>query len=196
MFCSECGKELRANAAFCAYCGHPVNNDKDATPNNLNTQTQQPVQMSSNGIPIINASADMVYRYGHSSAASQATPSQSAGEVYYMTRTMTQAANLAVLRATEWRRAYEGEEDYETSQFYPDCNIKKLLKIAEKEDASNAKRNTKVSYIVSPEGAIGEIVDEDYGTTPECDIFWQLYTKEKVLKYLPKWQRDISIQQS
>ncbi len=156
--------------------------------------------MSSNGVPIINASADMVYRYGHNTqapiASSTTSASQPKGEVYYLTQTLTQAANLAVLRATEWRRAYEGEEDYEASDFNPDCNIKKLLKIAEKEDAAKAKYNTDITYIVSPEGAIGAIVDEDYGTTPECDIYWQFYTKEKVLKYLPKWQKDINIQQS
>ncbi len=265
MFCSACGKELRINAAFCAYCGQPVNNGNISNSRNINThqalqakenspaessphaqqahynpsqqaeklqnlQIQQPVQLSSNGVPIINASADAVYRYGHDeqpkttsstytgasaqnqpsftssqtqTASTQAPSSMSAsstaaqsGEVYFQTETLTQAANIAVLRATQWRRAYEGEEDYEADQFYPDFNIKKLLKVAEKEDASHAKHNVNISYIVSPEGAIGAIVDEDDGTTPECDIYWQFYTEKKVLKYLPKWQRDIKIQQS
>ncbi len=115
-------------------------------------------------------------------------------EEFLMALSFTDAAYLATGRGKSWRKIYEGEEDYEPDQFEEECNAAKLLKFAEREDKKKKKYNNYPIYIVSKEGAIGELVDNVSEIDPDFgDIGWLVYTKKRMYKYLPKWQRDIII---
>lgn len=115
-------------------------------------------------------------------------------EEFLMALSFTDAAYLATSRGNSWRKIYEGEEDYDADQFEEECNDRKLLKYAEREDKRNQKYNCRLTYIVSKEGAIGSLMNETDEIDPDFgDIQWLVYTKERVYKYLPKWQRDIII---
>jgi hypothetical protein len=186
MFCDNCGKEILEEDRFCPFCGTKVSEENTGAAGAV--QMNAPVKEAS---PYINASADLVYNYGNKPIANQNDVSINTKEVCTRAFSLSDALHIAAERGTSWRHTYEGEEDYEPEQFDEDTSRNKILRLAKKYE--KAKPSDDTIYIVSKEGAVGEIIIDDE-PDPERDIYWDLYTKERVFKYLPRWQKDIIIQ--
>ncbi len=187
MFCRECGRQLPDYARFCDGCGAQVYSvSADVAEHEITvTQSDYDMAMDTSGPAPVRYvdDDDKIDEYGASDDVQ-----------YIVVHSYTKAAQIAMARgAKEWRRAYEGEEEMECEDCYPDTSIAKLMKMAEKEDQSNKKHGIRCSYVVSPEGAIGILVDEDDEPDLEQDIYWQVYTPERTLRYLPMWRNEIEM---
>ena len=168
MFCDNCGKEILPEDRFCPFCGTKVSEENE---------------------PYINATADLVYNYGNKAQNNQSAFDGNPKEVCTLALSLSDALYKAAERGTSWRHMYEGEEDYGPEEFYEDVSKNKILRLAKKYE--KAKPSDDTIYIVTREGAVGEIIKGE--SDPDRDIYWDLYTKERVFKYLPRWQKDIII---
>lgn len=190
MFCTQCGTKLPDGSKFCNECGARLREVVKPASRTGNEEHKTAQVSEPSSTPIINARAELVYNFGRKPEIRE--PEK---EVFLSVYRFSDAAYLATARGHGWRKYYMGEEDYPPEKFEEDTSEKQLYKLAEKWDKGSEKSGTLTSYIVSKEGAIGMILDEP-STDPfyDGDIEWLVYTKERMIRDLPKWTKDIVLQ--
>ena len=188
MFCTQCGKKLPDGSKFCNECGARLREVSKPASKTENEEHKTAQSSEPSSTPIINARAELVYTFGRKPEIIE--PKK---EVFLSVYRFTDAVYLATARGHGWRKYYVGEEDYYPKKFEEDTNEKQLYKLAEKWDKGSEQSGKLTNYIVSKEGAIGMILDE---IRPffEGNIEWIVYTKERMIRDLPKWTKDIDLQ--
>ena len=164
MFCDFCGARITEGSRFCPACGARLAVLK--SPGQDAPRTSKP---------------------GAGRIASP-EPSASSSAPCARTRTMTEAAGLAVPRnpSGTWRDRFDSGRSFTV-------DAKKLLRLCEKEDRyvdSCEDRNGVLYYVVSPGGAVGQVYldDGDEYLIPE----WMYLTPASDREKLPQTPDELS----